>query len=115
MPIPPDAFVSGLLNAIPETQTVVDEHYGDNGELLLHLLMADLARFAYAAFRARRTDVASRLLNYLDVALREGDHQVENAVCLSFVASVSSSKPGQQKFIATWPPALQEEAERQAG
>lgn len=45
------SFVAQLLAEVPEAGGVVSEHLsGQEGEFLLHLLMADLLRFTVQAF-----------------------------------------------------------------
>jgi len=45
-------FVDRLVVAVPETRDLVAEHLEDqSGELLLHVMMADLLRFAVAQYR----------------------------------------------------------------
>ena len=93
---------------------MVEEHVADQGgELLLHLLMGDLRRLAIAAFDRGDGDLLQRLLSVLDAALRDGDERVENAVAVSFVEDTGWWEPEMQPFMATWPNALQAEAEKQ--
>ncbi len=114
MPITSGAFVVGLLQAVPETSTTVAEHLDDNdGELLLHLLVADLRRFALAAWTAGNTGVTQRCLTFLDAALRDGDEAVQNAVAVSFVEDMGLWEEGTRPFLEVWPAALAEEARRQ--
>lgn len=109
-------FVDQLLAAVPEIEPVVSEHLEDqDGELLLHLLMSDLLRFAVHASRAGEGDVLPRLLAVVDRSLREGDNSVENAVALSFVAHVGYGAGETAEFIASWPAGLLAERDRQLG
>ncbi len=91
----------------------VREHFADQeGELLLHLLTADLRRLAVAWFQEGRTDALARLLDALDVALREGNQYVNNAIAVSFVEDLGWWEPGMQPFIATLPGELANEVDR---
>jgi hypothetical protein len=51
VPLSRSEFLASLIEAVPETQPVVEEHLVDmDSELQLHLLMADLRRLAIATF-----------------------------------------------------------------
>ncbi len=79
-------FVRSLAHEAPEVRDLVAEHLRDqSGELLLHLLVADVRRAAVDAFQRGDGDLLRRLLDLLDRALREGDERVENAAAVSFV------------------------------
>jgi hypothetical protein len=52
-------------------------------------------------------------LAYLDAGLMEGEADVEEAVCVSFVENDGPWKPEMQPFIKAWPDALRDEAEHQ--
>ncbi|TYL45479.1 hypothetical protein FXB39_17705 [Nocardioides sp. BGMRC 2183] len=98
----------------PSLRAIIDEHLRDGDELLLHVLMSDLRRWAVSAFYNLDDDQAVRtLLLLLDEALRDGDEAVENAVAVSFVADACSWQPRIAPFLAVWPAALREEADRQ--
>jgi|GEM_PF-1503812 len=101
------SFVEQLLSEVPEAGGVVSEHLSDQeGELLLHLLMADLLRFTVQAFHAGQSDVALRALEFVDRSLREGDEAVVNAVAVSFVENVGFGEGETPAFLATWPRGL---------
>jgi len=99
-------FVVGLVVAVPEASGVIPEHLDDYDPLLLHLLAADLLRFTVAAWENGDRDLASRSLAFVDLALREGDEQVVNAICVSFVENVGAGAGETPAFIASWPDAL---------
>lgn len=107
-------FVSRLTSAVPESSTTLREHLADHeGELLLHLLTADLRRLALGWFEVGRTDALARLLDVLDTALREGDEYVCNTISVSFVEDLGCWEADMQPFIATLPGELANEVERQ--
>jgi hypothetical protein len=107
-------FVASLVAAVPDTQPIVDEHLRDyDGSVLLHLLVADVRRFAIASFEQGETERLRRLLAFVDGALRDGDEAVQNAIAVSFVEDTGWWDPAMQTFIATWPDGLRVEAERQ--
>jgi hypothetical protein len=108
------SFVEQLLAEVPEAGGVVSEHLSDQeGELLLHLLMADLLRFTVQAFKAGQTDVALHALGFVDRSLREGDEAVVNAVAVSFVENVGFGEDETPAFLAAWPRGLLAEKARQ--
>jgi hypothetical protein len=106
-------FLSALASEVPETQPIVREHLKDHDELLLHLLTADLRRYAIEAFRSGRSEELQRLLELIDRALVNGTEAVINAVAVSFVEDTGWWDPTMESFIATWPKGLREEARRQ--
>jgi hypothetical protein len=108
-------FVADVTAAVPGTQPLLAEHLDDqSGELLLHLFVADLLRFAIASFEQGDSDRLHALLAAVDKALREGDEYVENAVAVSFVENTGWWDSAMRPFIATWPDGLKAEAERQS-
>ncbi len=60
MPMSADEFVAELVRVVPEVQVVVTEHLQDNDELLLHLVIADLRRYAIQAFKKGHADVLGK-------------------------------------------------------
>jgi hypothetical protein len=106
-------FVEQLEAEVPEAQAEVREHFEFYGELLLHLLMADLLRLAVRLFHAEEVEAEQRLLNFIDLALRRGDEAVENAVQVSFVEHVGAFPEETPEFIASWPVGLLAERDRQ--
>ena len=108
-------FLDTLSSEVPETQSVVSEHFEDNDGLLLHLLTADLRRYAIQSFDAGQSDVLGRLLAVVDAALRDGTDEVQNAVAVSFVEDTGWWDPAMQPFIEAWPAGLRAEVERQQG
>ena len=63
-------------------RSVIDEHLRDQeGELSLHVLLGDVARWCVAAFDGADTDGVQRCLVYLDIALvRRGSSSPPPAV-----------------------------------
>jgi hypothetical protein len=107
-------FVVSVLASLPEASAVVAEHLDDQeGELLLHLLVADLRRLLLDAWQRQDQDVLHRGLTFLDAALTTGDEYVNNAVAVSFVEDIGWWEADMQPFIASWPKALATEVERQ--
>lgn len=108
------AFVVALLDAVPECKPVVTEHWNDfDGDVLLHLLVADVRRLSEDAWRRQDHALMCRCLDFLDLALRTGDEYVENAVAVSFLEDTGWWDSAVSDYIAAWPPALAAEVERQ--
>ena len=105
-------FVTSLRADVPETNDTINDHLADQeGELLLHVLTADLRRLAIDWFRTGRIDATERLLSVLDRGFREGDEYVQNAVAVSFVEDLGWWEPEMQPRIETLPGALAHEIE----
>jgi hypothetical protein len=111
--ITPYNFVPELLESVPESAKVVDEHFDANDELLLHLLVADLVRLSVRLFHTGKLDELRRLLAFVDHCLEDGDAYVENAIQVSFVEHVGALPEETPEFLATWPTGLLAERDRQ--
>lgn len=98
----------------PRVRPIVEEHLATyDGEVLLHVLMADLRRWAVATFYNLYDDAAVRsLLLVLEEALRAGDDAVVNAVAVSFVLDACPEDPRLAPFVETWPAGLRAEVRR---
>ena len=106
--------MASLLAACPETQPIVDEHLADFEEdTLLHLLIADVRRFAIASFEAGDAGVLRRCLAAVGTGMSDGDDYVQNAIGVSFVEDTPLWDTKVEPYIATWPQPLQIEAARQ--
>lgn len=109
----PDDFVKALRELGSRPLSVVDEHLSDHGEVLLHLLTADLRRLLLISFEQGDDDLLNRSLALLDRALQTGDEELRNAVAVSFVEDTGWWEPSTRAFIESWPPGLRAELERQ--
>ena len=107
-----DTWLPSLSTAVPEFQSVIDDHLAFNGEILDHLLFADLARFVLEAHATGQPELVDRILSWLDLALRTGDDAVQNLVSVSFVENIPGFESENLPFIETWPPALRVDADR---
>jgi hypothetical protein len=106
-------FPELLVGSVPEIAPVVQEHFADNDELLLHILMADVLRFTVAAYGRGDLLLSHRCLAFIEQALLSGDAAIINAVEVSFVEGVGAFPGETPSFIASWPPALLREKTRQ--
>jgi hypothetical protein len=114
MPMTSAEFLTALISQVSEAEGTLREHLEDQeGELLLHLLTADLRRLAITWFEDGQSERLTRLLGVVDTALREGDDAVENAIAVSFVEDTGWWDPDMDRFIAVWPDGLRAEAQRQ--
>jgi hypothetical protein len=89
-----------MRDAVPEFASRVDDHIAVYGEVLPHVLVADLGQFVVTAHERGDRDLEQRALTLLDRALRDGDPDVQYAVAASFVEGVGSEHP---RWAATWP------------
>jgi hypothetical protein len=78
-----DNAVARLLEALPEYQPAWDEITDLQGELLLHVMMGDLARFYMREYKQR--DVRERFWRVVEELAADGDQYVENAVHVSLI------------------------------
>jgi hypothetical protein len=98
---------------VPEFGSSIDEHIDDFDEVLPHILFGDFTRFVLAAHERGDREVEQRCLEFLDLALRDGDEMVQNLVSVSFIENVGPWDPDHADFIASWPQALRVDAEFQ--
>jgi hypothetical protein len=113
VPLTSADFVQGLVDNVPEIEPTLTEHLADNGELLLHVFVARVRDAAIIGFENGDRDLSDRIVEVVDVGLRDGDEQVRNAVAVSFVEGTQWWEPNRAAFIRSWPPDLRGEAERQ--
>jgi len=108
-------FVVRLVERVPEVEVEVHDHLEYYDELLLHLLMPDLLEAAVRLFHEGELDVEQRLLWFIDLALRQGDAAVRNAVQASFVENVGAFPGETPEFISSWPAGLRADLDRTLG
>ncbi|PZS15651.1 MAG: hypothetical protein DLM57_12235 [Pseudonocardiales bacterium] len=96
-----EQFAELLRERVPEAEPLLSENLDIDGKMLLHLLMADLLRLAVEQFHANNGELAARLLDLVDQALRAGDTYVENAVAVSFVEHAGAFKGETLEFLAS--------------
>ena len=107
------SIYAALRAAVPEFGPTIDEHLAEFGDDVPYLLFGDMTRFVLAAQADGAKDLVRRCLGFLDLALREGDHGVQDLVAVGFVENVGPWDPARRPFIRTWPAALKAEAKRQ--
>lgn len=82
--------------AAPAFGALVNEHYRDYGELLAHVLMADLLRFVGSHFTGNAlpeappptTREVNEILMVLDSAIATGSPDTENVIAVSFIENI---------------------------
>jgi len=71
MPLTRLDFVTLVTSRVPESDATVSAHLQDSGELLLHLLVADLRRLAIQWFDRGRYEPLGRLLNVIETGFEK--------------------------------------------
>ena len=113
MQLSKEQFVVQLRRDFPESHSTIEEHRRDfDGEVLLHLLVADVLRLAIDLFETHQTEALDRCLKVVATGLAEGDEYVNNAIAVSFVEDTPWWDETKFPFIAAWPEVLRAEAER---
>lgn len=108
-----DRFLHELATAVPESADLVSDHLVEqNGELLLHLLMAELQRMTVSTFQAGQIEVTDRLLALVARCLHEGDDSVVNAVLVSFIEDFGVHPGESNDLLERWPSNLRVELGR---
>lgn len=88
------------------------EHEADNyGELLGHLLIADILRWACAALGSQ-PEAVDAVLEEMARCLHPGDDPVSNMISVSFLENLGWGDPRELAIRARLPRALCEELER---
>jgi hypothetical protein len=87
---------SWVVDVCPSFAAQVEQHYADNGELLCHILIADLGRLVAGYFTGKTNIVVGppteaglrAILAVLDAGLIDADDDVQNAIAVSFVEHI---------------------------
>ncbi|WP_214415229.1 DUF7674 family protein [Sphaerisporangium fuscum] len=99
-----------LIAEVPEFAPVVQEHVACDDEVLQHVLFGDLTRFVLKAHQCGDDAVVGRCLAFLEQAMMASDLRLRELVAVSFVENVGPWDAEVADFIASWPPALRQEA-----
>jgi len=92
-------FISGIIEAVPELRPMLDRHVTENfGELLPHVLVADIEGWAEREAAAGRTgewDPLIRLLAYFEKVYAENQEALSNdppanVIAVSFIEGIPS-------------------------
>ena len=110
-----EAFVRDLADAFPEVRLLLEEHLQDNfGEVLPHLLLADVARLTVLLYRQsmesqKAADTLDALLSYIERAFVDGNDEVRELISVSFVENLPSSVEADAGLRTLLGPALSDE------
>lgn len=103
-------FIHDLVKDVPELRPLLEEHLEDNyDEVLPHLFLADVVRFAVA--RPRNPAVADTL-TYLERSFRSGDTEHQELISTGFVENLPVAEEPGGDLRRQLGPALGAEAQR---
>ena len=87
-------FVADLIRLVPELEPAYREHVVFYEELLPHVFMGDVTRFAIEGASGRDNEpVLARLLAYLEEGLANGPEEVKELIFASFVENLQGEVP----------------------
>lgn len=98
-----DDLVRDLVDAEPELDSVLQEHLGDNDELLPHLLLGDVTRWL------EKSGPNAAVLAVLEHHMAAGDDAVQNVVAASFLENLVAGEPADDAIRAALGPRLRAE------
>lgn len=78
-------FCVFLVEQVPETKHILDEHVNDNDDLLPHVFFGDLTRYVMANGLGRR-----KIVELLEQNFRRHDTEVEELIAVSFVENLET-------------------------
>ena len=108
-----ESFVATLVRECPEVRSLVKARIREwNGDIVLHVIVADVRLLALKMFDAHETEALNRCLGVVATGLIHGDGNVQDAVAVSFVERTPWWDTEMVPFIASWPEVLQAEAQR---
>jgi hypothetical protein len=81
--------MTSLISTVPELQLIYEEHIRNNDEILPHVFLGDVARFAVeAALDIDKQNVLKRLLECMEDGLDAGSADVRELILASFVENL---------------------------
>jgi hypothetical protein len=91
------AFIGALMYRYRELLPILDEHLGDNdGQVLPHLVMADVMRWL-VAHRVEEPALIRSVLDWLETAYTDGDDDVRDVIAVSGVEMIPDpGQPGEE-------------------
>jgi hypothetical protein len=84
-------FFEHLIARVPEITTVRDEHVRVLGEVIPHMLMADVRR--YVSGKAQDLCLVDAVLGYLEEGMGSQDEYVVELISASFLENMDPSEP----------------------
>lgn len=104
------SFVKLLLEVVPELVSVYDEHIDDYDELLEHVLMGDVTRFAEKLYiENSNSECLARLLGFLDKAYAVDDEKLNELISVSFLENLTRDEESFEGIRAKLSPQLKDE------
>lgn len=92
-------FIEELRRRVPEVEPLYREHLRDNDELLPHVMMGDIARFAEelhgrsTSGSARASEILSRVLEVLENGMSQDEAATRELIVASFLENLDRSSP----------------------
>ena len=106
------SFVDGLVQAVPELTDCYRQHIEDNDELLPHVFMGDVTRFAVdQAANSKDYQILKQLLKYLDAGIQSGSTEICELVGVSFLENLIGEDAALDKLLPMMGKALYSEAQ----
>ena len=103
-------FVADLIRLVPELEPAYREHVVFNEDLLPHLFIGDVARFAIERASERNNEpMLARLLGCLEERLANGPEEVRELIVVSFVENLQGEVPTILALAPAMGPLLKQE------
>ena len=103
-------FVARLLEVVPELRSEYEEHIEDNDELLPHVFMGAVTRFAIAkTVEGRNQPALQRLLAFLEEQANSGSDSIRELIGVSFVENLTGENTALNAMLPMLGPALRKE------
>jgi hypothetical protein len=105
-------FIDGLVLAIPELTNDYQQHIDGNGELLPHVFMGDVTRFAIdQAAKSKDYQILQRLLTYLEAGIQSNSTEISELAGVSFLENLMGEDAALVTLLPMMGKALRHEAQ----
>lgn len=82
-------FIQEMIRRVPELKAIYSEHMNDNGELLPHVFMGDVARFSIKAATVTESSLSVKLiLDLLEDGLSSENFEITTLILVSYVENL---------------------------
>lgn len=111
------SFISELVGKMPKLRAMLEKHVADNRELLPHVFMGDVSRYAieqhHELLRGSSEARISLMLLFstAETAAREGDEDLKELISVSFLENIAEEIADQPEFLSFLGPSLNRELE----
>ena len=112
---PVDDFVTQLTSTSPVLSEIHRQHILEQGELLPHVLMGEIARVVVANVGGAPAEWLDTLMRQLEAGLVSGKDAVAELVAVSFVENLTGENTAIQALIPQMGVALREEVKSICG